>query len=104
MHPLKILEIIHGIEEDLGRTRSSHGTYESRTIDIDILFYDEKIVQEPSLKIPHPLVHKRRFALVPLVEISPDFIHPLLKETMSALLDKCEDPISVTPVTSIPTQ
>lgn len=78
------------IETDLGRIRQSKN-YASRTMDIDILFYNEEIVRTQNLVIPHERLHLRRFTLEPLVEIAPDFIHPVIKKSLSLLLKECED-------------
>ncbi|HAG15077.1 MAG TPA: 2-amino-4-hydroxy-6-hydroxymethyldihydropteridine diphosphokinase [Bacteroidales bacterium] len=90
----EILRIGLKIETDLGRKREQMG-YRSRAMDIDILFYDDKIVNEPDLQIPHPQLHKRRFTLEPLCEIMPDFIHPILKKNLHELLSECSDNLSV---------
>jgi 2-amino-4-hydroxy-6-hydroxymethyldihydropteridine diphosphokinase len=89
-NPMEILEQIKFVERDLGRVRTSEN-YESRTIDIDILFYNDEIIALPELIIPHPQLHKRRFTLVPLAEIAPEFIHPVIKKTIQDLLKDCED-------------
>ena len=65
--------------------------YSSRPIDIDILFYDSKVVDETDLSIPHPRLHQRRFVLEPLAELMPFFRHPVLKKTIGELLEECED-------------
>jgi 2-amino-4-hydroxy-6-hydroxymethyldihydropteridine diphosphokinase len=88
--PLEIFEITRGIETSLGRIRRA-GLYESRTIDIDILFYDDLILKDAGLIIPHPEFHKRKFALVPVSEINPGFIHPLLRKTIKVLLEESTD-------------
>lgn len=92
--PSGLLGAILMIEAQLGRIRGEK-QYSSRLIDIDILFYDDLIMDEIALKIPHPLLHKRKFVLVPLNEIAPDFIHPVLKKNILSLLNSCEDPCSV---------
>ena len=88
--PSGILGRILMIESLLGRVRDRK-KYSSRLIDIDILLYEDKIVEEEILKIPHPLLHKRKFVLVPLCEIEPELIHPVLKKSLADLLASCED-------------
>jgi 2-amino-4-hydroxy-6-hydroxymethyldihydropteridine diphosphokinase len=83
--PHQVLHAILDIEKTLGRIRSG-ATYSSRNIDIDILFYDEVEIDEASLKIPHPLLHKREFVLVPFASIAPDLVHPLFQMSISGLL------------------
>jgi 2-amino-4-hydroxy-6-hydroxymethyldihydropteridine diphosphokinase len=65
--------------------------YSSRTMDIDILFYGQKLIFDGDLMIPHPRLHVRRFTLVPLAEIAPEFVHPVMKKTMKELLGTCTD-------------
>jgi 2-amino-4-hydroxy-6-hydroxymethyldihydropteridine diphosphokinase len=88
--PSGLLGRILMIESLLGRVRGKE-QYISRLIDIDILFYENMIVDEESLKIPHALLHKRKFVLVPLCELDPCFIHPGLKKSLAELLELCED-------------
>jgi 2-amino-4-hydroxy-6-hydroxymethyldihydropteridine diphosphokinase len=78
------------IESQLGRLRSEK-KYSSRNIDIDILFFGNEVVNEDSLKVPHPHLVERKFVLVPLAEIAPAFIHPVLKISMKSLLRTCKD-------------
>ena len=78
------------IESLLGRVRGEK-RYSSRLIDIDILLYENLVVDELSLKIPHPLLQDRKFVLVPLCEIAADLIHPVLKKSMTELLEICGD-------------
>ena len=87
--PLKLLQTFKSIEKELGRINNEK--WKQRCIDIDILFYDELIFNSDELIIPHPLLHKRRFTLVPLNEIMPGFTHPLLKKKTNELLNDCED-------------
>jgi 2-amino-4-hydroxy-6-hydroxymethyldihydropteridine diphosphokinase len=88
--PSGILGRILMIESLLGRVRDNK-QYTSRLIDIDILLYGDIIVDEESLKIPHPLLHKRKFVLVPLCEIESEMIHPVLNKSIAELLESCED-------------
>jgi len=78
------------IEALMGRVRDEKD-YKSRIIDIDILLYENETISEPGLTIPHPRLHKRRFVLVPLCEINPDGIHPVLKKSFASLLNECQD-------------
>ncbi|MFQ5455152.1 MAG: 2-amino-4-hydroxy-6-hydroxymethyldihydropteridine diphosphokinase [Nitrospirota bacterium] len=89
--PVELLNNCQRIERELGRIRSYKDRYESRTIDIDILFYNDMIVNENDLTIPHPLLHKRRFVLAPLAEIAPDYLHPTLKKTIMELYKELDD-------------
>ncbi|HLK27652.1 MAG TPA: 2-amino-4-hydroxy-6-hydroxymethyldihydropteridine diphosphokinase [Puia sp.] len=81
------------IERKMGRVRNEK--YGSRTIDIDILFYNDDIINLPDLKIPHPEIRNRRFAIVPMNEIASSFIHPVFKKTIQVLLNECEDKLDV---------
>lgn len=88
--PSGLLGAILMIESQLGRIRGEK-QYSSRLIDIDILFYEDLIIDEISLKIPHPQLYNRKFVLVPLSEIAPDLMHPVLKKSIVSLLNLCED-------------
>jgi len=94
IQPDELLEIILNIEVALGRVRKSD-KYESRLIDIDILFYDNSIINNEKLIIPHPLIQDRLFVLEPLNEIARDFVHPVLKKTINELLLKCDDKLKI---------
>ena len=88
--PRDLLKKIQIIEELQGRKRTA-GVYRSREIDIDIMFYNSWIISDDNLIIPHPLLQDRRFALVPLAEISGDMIHPVIKKKVSDILKDCQD-------------
>jgi 2-amino-4-hydroxy-6-hydroxymethyldihydropteridine diphosphokinase len=88
--PLQLLKGLLSIEYDMGRIRKKR--WEAREIDLDILLFGQKILESDSLVIPHPLLHKRRFVLEPLVQLAPDLVHPVLKVTLSQLLNELPIP------------
>ena len=91
--PQKLLEECQRIERQLGRKPSDKGSgYTDRTIDIDILFYNKDIITDDNLIIPHKYVHLRAFTLVPLLELIPNFEHPVLHKTISELHNDLENP------------
>lgn len=87
--PTELLRVILEVEQELGRKRTVRSG--PRTIDIDILFFDANIVHEAELEIPHPRMTERRFVLVPMAEIAPEFQHPALHLTMKELLAATKD-------------
>lgn len=84
--PQTCLCTIKNIEFKMGRVASVAEGYKDRVIDIDILFYDQLIIQEENLIIPHPLLHQRQFVLNPLSEIAPKLVHPVFNKTIETLL------------------
>jgi 2-amino-4-hydroxy-6-hydroxymethyldihydropteridine diphosphokinase len=119
LEPQELMELLLEIEKELGRGSGSgpasvsgpgldhnnsypdksgnnepggsNAGYSSRVIDIDILFYGQRIIDTPSLKVPHPQLHKRRFTLEPLSELYPNLVHPGFGKAISRLLDECHD-------------
>lgn len=82
------------IEKEMGRNRLQK--WEPRIIDIDILFYGDRIINTEKLIVPHPLLHERRFTLLPLAEIAAGYMHPVLHKTIEELLQSCNDTSAVT--------
>ena len=80
-----LLKNLLDIEHILGRERKKK--WDSRTIDLDILLYGQEVIEKENLKVPHPLMHVRRFVLEPMVELAPDLIHPVLGKSMAGLLE-----------------
>ena len=100
--PHQLLEDVLSIENKMGRLRNEK--WGPRTIDIDILYYGQIIVADMNLKIPHPEIANRRFTLLPLVDIAPDFINPVSGKSSKQMLAECTDHSSVhifTPDSSI---
>lgn len=93
LHPLVLLKEILAIEKKMGRIRTVKNA--ARIIDIDILFFNNKIIKQKDLTIPHPEIQNRRFVLIPLVEIAGLKIHPVLKKTARELLKICPDKLNV---------
>lgn len=90
--PEPMMAALHTIEQDLGRVRNER--WAARTIDIDILYYGDLVVDN-TLHIPHPGIPDRRFTLVPLAELSPKFVHPVLQRSQQQLLEACKDTLEV---------
>ena len=96
LSPEELLVAVQEIEERLGRDRGAEAAekahtgepYSSRMIDIDILFYDDRVMDTPRLKLPHPLMQERDFVLAPLVEIAPEKVHPVLGKTVEELREE----------------
>ena len=88
-----VLTEIQNIEKEMGRTRTQK--WAERTIDIDILLFDDIVVKSPTLTIPHPELAKRNFALIPLMEIAGEVEHPILNLTIEEIYFDCNDPLEV---------
>lgn len=95
LDPLPLLDILLGIENQMGRLRAKGG-YSDRIIDIDLLLLDDILLDHPRLTLPHPAMGKRRFVLVPLGEIASDLIHPVTGMSISKMMQKCDDRTGVT--------
>ncbi len=90
IEPKSLLINLKKIEKSMGR-EDIDGSYSDRFIDIDILFYDNIIIDSEDLKIPHPKIEIRKFVLVPMLEIADDYVHPILNKTIRQLDNECDD-------------
>ena len=90
---IQTIKTILGIEEEMGRLRTKKNA--PRIIDIDILFFNKEIIAEKILTVPHAEIQNRRFVLIPLNELSPNFKHPVIKKTLHQLLVNCSDTLDV---------
>ena len=86
-----LLKLLLAIEEAMGRKRVKGKRWGSRIIDLDILLYDQDVIEKRTLKVPHPELHKRRFVLLPLAELAPQVVHPQLGQSVSTLLATVKD-------------
>jgi len=97
LSPQELLQKLQLIEKESGRKTKTSSNYESRIIDIDILFFNNDIIETENLIIPHPRLHIRKFTLNCLMDIIPDYIHPKLYKSISSLSKECVDNIKVWP-------
>lgn len=97
LQPLQLLKVLKDIEKKLGRTsKSENGLYTARTVDIDIIYYNDLVFSTPDLSVPHPQLQNRKFVLVPLNDLSIEWKHPLLNKTTKEFLQLCEDNSEIT--------
>lgn len=89
LQPEHLLAICRETERSLGR--DPERKHVSRLMDLDVLFYGQRIIDTPQLTVPHPRLHQRRFVLAPMTELAPDWVHPQYKQTMQVLLDRLTD-------------
>jgi len=94
--PEKMMQLILSIENKMGRVRTQKNA--SRIIDIDILFFNDEIISNENLTIPHPEIQNRKFALIPLNEIASDLVHPVFKQSIKNLLSTSKDKLQVKPL------
>ncbi|HMM11728.1 MAG TPA: 2-amino-4-hydroxy-6-hydroxymethyldihydropteridine diphosphokinase [Bacteroidales bacterium] len=95
-HPVNLLRQLLEIEQLLGRSRHTASGYVDRIIDIDLLYLGNIVHESPELILPHPRLHLRRFTLLPLVELAPQMVHPVLNKTHQQILSELEDNCRVT--------
>ncbi len=93
LSPIETLEAIHRIEATCGRVRSLK--WSARVLDIDLIFYEDEIINSKDLKVPHPYMQDRNFVLIPMMDIASDFVHPVLERSMDELYDHCSDSLEV---------
>ncbi|MBF0383634.1 MAG: 2-amino-4-hydroxy-6-hydroxymethyldihydropteridine diphosphokinase [Magnetococcales bacterium] len=89
--PKALLNILHTIEHSFGRNRRREKRWGPRRMDLDLLFYGQRVLRTKNIKIPHPSLHLRRFVLTPLAEVSPQLIHPIFGKTVDMLLQDVDD-------------
>lgn len=97
LEPATLLDHCHGIERRMGRRRSGR-RWEDRVIDLDLLLFDDRVIDDPGLRVPHPELQKRKFVLVPMCAIAPEVMHPVLHMNMEQLLARVEDSRQVLPM------
>ena len=95
LKPEELLLQLKEIELSFGRQRKDSSAYESRTMDIDILLIDTLIIETPSLTVPHPRMHQRKFTMIPAAEIAGNWHHPVFNKKLASLAKDCEDTLKV---------
>ena len=99
--PDEVLVGILAIEKKLGRIRNIPIGYQARTIDIDIIFFNDQIIETEDLQVPHPQMQHRLFVLLPIKDLQMDLVHPILVKTISDLIEECEDKSECTIVSDL---
>ena len=94
----EFLQTLLAVEDQLGRSRDR--AYAPRTCDLDLLLWGDDVIDAPQIVVPHPRMTQRKFVLVPLCDLIPDVLHPVIGRTMAELLAECPDPLSVWRITS----
>jgi len=94
LDPLAVLSKALEIEHEMGRVRNGAG-YEARTLDIDLLYYDDLVLDTEALILPHPRMHHRLFTLIPLAEVASEYIHPVFSQSSKKMLEACPDKSNV---------
>ncbi len=95
LSPKQLLERLLRIEDRFGRKRKGERGYKGRILDLDILYFEDLILDETDLKLPHPRIPERRFTLLPLNEIVPELMDPLRGRSVRSMLEACPDPLEV---------
>ena len=90
LSPEELLDACKDIEKKMGRVKTKENEYEDRLIDLDILFYGNQTVNTERLTIPHETIEERDFVIIPMAEIAPDFVHPVLGKSIKALADSLQ--------------
>ncbi|MCR8668773.1 2-amino-4-hydroxy-6-hydroxymethyldihydropteridine diphosphokinase [Aestuariibaculum sp. M13] len=101
LEPQQVLDVLLAIEIELGRVRTNPNAYEARTIDLDIILAEDEIISTETLIVPHPEMQKRKFVLLPLNDIAAKVEHPVLKKSIGALLDECDDTSVLEPIAEV---
>lgn len=103
LSPEEVLIQLLSIEKQLGRiSKTNNKAYSDRSMDLDIIFFNDNILETESLTIPHPHMHERMFVLMPLSEIAPDFVHPIFGKTIQELKNECKDTLRIQKLTCFP--
>ena len=98
LSPKELLKALQQIEKSIGRSKKTSKGYESREIDLDIIFYESEIIKDKNLTIPHPEIQNRKFVLQPLLDILKDFEHPILNKPIEILYEECKDDSLIEPI------